>query len=82
MFIRDMTPEQRREVRKRGGLDYRDVTVRKGGLYVGRIGIGADADYAEALDRWGFAYLPRVVAQRLGVSERGRTLPGLIVAIG
>ena len=40
--------------RKRGGLDYRDVLVRRDGLYVGKVGLdGFDCDH---LDRGGVAY--------------------------
>jgi hypothetical protein len=51
--------------RKRGGLDYRDVLVRRGALYVGKVRFdGTDYDH---LDRGGVAYLPREVMEAIGL---------------
>jgi hypothetical protein len=70
---------ERREIRKRGGLDYRDVSRRDGGFYVGRRRLrsapmlfGPPIEIAEQLRRRGHAFLSGELCRALGVSSQAR----------
>jgi hypothetical protein len=62
-----MTADERAATRKRGGLDYRDVTKHRDGFYVGRFKVSAEWFNQETLDRMGCAYLSRAAMNKLGL---------------